>query len=155
MKRTTVVALVAILVLVAASGAYAWGGRGGRGMAAQGTPGAMGPMMMRGAVPGAPDGSAFPMMGGWGGMMGGRHMMGGMHGRGMTGWWGSIEIPQEIRDKQVEMQKLALDMQAEIQKRPLDRAKVEELYKRRVELRNELGGWMMKQRLDMVEKLQK
>ena len=139
--KKTIGAAVLILVLAAAGSAFAYGGSRGRGMAGQGMMGDNGVCggsgMMRG--------------------MGGRGMM---HGGGMmracTGIPGtSVEIPQEIRDKQVEMQKLSVDMRAEMQKKPVDRAKVEELYKKRVELRNELGGWMMKQRLDMVEKLQK
>lgn len=148
MKRTTIFALVAILVLAVAGGAFAWGGRGDRRAAPRETSGQRPPMMQNemGFKRGMQQGNPRMM----------REMRcRGMHRGGMMGVRARIEIPQEIRDKQVEMQKLALDMQAEIQKRPLDRAKVEELYKRRVELRNELGGWMMKQRLDMVEKLQK
>jgi hypothetical protein len=59
------------------------------------------------------------------GVCGGSGMMRGMGGRGMmhgggmmracTGIPGtSVEIPQEIRDKQVEMNKLRLDMRNEI-----------------------------------------
>ena len=174
MKKTTVFALVAVLVLVAASGAFAWGGRGGRGMVAPGTAGTTAPMMMRGmAAPGATDGAAAPMMGrgmagrgmaGRGGMtanpqmmkgMRGRGASGGMAGRGMMSVWANVEIPQEIRDKQTEMQKLSVEMHAEMQKNPVDRAKVEDLYKKRVELRDALSGWRMKTKLDMIEKLQK
>ncbi len=67
----------------------------------------------------------------------------------------SVEIPQEIKDKQTEMAKLSLEMRNEMGKKPIDRTKIEELYKKRVELRNELSGWRMQQRLDMIEKLQK
>lgn len=169
MKKTTIFMLVAVLVLGAASGAFAWGGRGGRGMGAPGTAGTTAPMMMRGmAAPGATGGAAVPMMGrGMAGRCGmqanpqtmrgmrGRGASGGMGGRGMMSAWANIEIPQEIRDKQAEMQKLSVDMRAEMQKKPIDRAKVEELYKKRVELRNELSGWRMKAKLDMIEKLQK
>ena len=174
MKKTTIFALVAVLVLVAASGAFAWGGRGGRGMVASGTEGTTAPMMQRGmAAPGASGGAAVPMMGrgmagrtanGRGAMMGNQQMMkgmrgrgasGGMGGRGMMSVWANVEIPQEIRDKQVEMQKLSVDMRAEMQKKPVDRAKVEELYKKRVKLRDAFSGWRMKTRLDMIEQLQK
>ena len=174
MKKTTIFALVAVLVLVAASGAFAWGGRGGRGMVAPGTEGTTVPMMQRGmGAPGATGGAAVPVMGrgmagrGMAGRsdmpanqqmmkgMRGRGASGGMGGRGMMGAWANVEIPQEIRDKQVEMQKLSIDMRAEMQKKPIDRAKVEELYKKRVELRDALSGWRMQQKLDMIEKLQK
>ena len=149
MKKTTIFALVAVLVLVAASGAFAWGGRGGRGMVAPGTEGTTAPVMMRGmAAPGATGGAAVPMMG--------RGMAGRTaNGRGMMSVWANVEIPQEIRDKQTEMQKLSIDMHAEMQKKPIDRAKIEELYKKRVELRDALSGWRMKTKLDMIEKLQK
>ncbi len=174
MKKTTIFALVAVLVLVAASGAFAWGGRGGRGRAVQGTPVTTGPMMVRCiAAPGATDGAAAPMMGrgmggrgmaGRGGMTANPQMMrgmrgcgtgGGMAGRGMMSVWANVEIPQEIRDKQTEMQKLSIDLHAEMQKKPIDRAKIEELYKKRVELRDALSGWRMKTKLDMIEKLRK
>jgi hypothetical protein len=125
------------------------------------------------AAPGAAGGADVPMMGrGMGGRgmagrcgmtanpqmmqgMRGRGASGGMGGRGMMSVWANVEIPQEIRDKQVEMQKLSVDMRAEMQKKPVDRAKVEELYKKRVELRDALSGWRMKTKLDMIEKLQK
>ncbi|MDI9370663.1 MAG: hypothetical protein GX181_07795 [Synergistaceae bacterium] len=141
MKRTAVFALVAILVLAAAGGAFAWGGHGGRGSSNRGMPGQSGTMMQKG-------------MGFSGGAQANSQMMG-MRNRGMMGMWANIEIPQEIRDKQVEMRKIAIDMQAEMRKNPIDRAKIEELHNKRVEMRNELGGWMLKQRLDMIEKLQK
>lgn len=157
MKKTTIFALVAVLVLVAASGAFAWGGRGGRGMVAPGTAGTTAPVMQRGMVaPGATGGAALPVMGrgmaGRGGMHSNPRMM---QGRGMMSVWANVEIPQEIRDKQTEMQKLSIDMHAEMQKKPIDRAKIEELYKKRVELRDALSGWRMKTKLDMIEKLQK
>ncbi len=40
-------------------------------------------------------------------------------------------------------------------KKPIDRTKIEELYKKHLELRNELSGWRFKQKLNMIEKLQK
>ncbi len=157
MKKTTIFALVAVLVLVAASGAFAWGGRGGRGMVAPGTEGTTAPVMMRGmAAPGATGGAAVPMMGRGMARRGGMHSNPRMmQGRGMMSVWANVEIPQEIRDKQTEMQKLSIDMHAEMQKKPIDRAKIEELYKKRVELRDALSGWRMKTKLDMIEKLQK
>ncbi len=81
-------------------------------------------------------------------------MEGHRFGGGRMGMWASVEIPQEIRDKQAEMGKLSIDMRNEMGKNPIDRSKIEDLYKKRVELRNELSGWRMTQRLDMMEKLQ-
>lgn len=130
-------AMTFVLVLVTASGAFAWGGYGTRGMYNPGmmNQGMMNQRMMASGAPG---------------------MVRGMAGRGMMGTaWASVEIPQEIRDKQVEMQKLRVDLINEMNKNPLDRAKVESLQKRNFELRDELSNWFMKQRLDMIEKLQK
>ena len=130
-----------ILVLAAAGSAFAYGGSRGRGMAGQGMMGDNGVCggsgMMRG--------------------MGGRGMM---HGGGMmracTGIPGtSVEIPQEIRDKQVEMNKLRLDMRNEISRKPIDRSKIEALHRKHSDLRNELKNWRLKQQLDAIEKLQK
>ncbi len=89
---------------------------------------------------------------------GSRQMMGrrGNFGNsGRMGMWASVEIPQEIKDKQTEMAKLSLEMRNEMGKKPIDRTKIEDLYKKRVELRNELSGWRFQQRLDLIEKLQK
>jgi hypothetical protein len=173
MKKTTIFALVAVLVLVAASGALAWGGRGGRGMALPGgADGAAAPRMMRGmASQDSADGATAPVMrrgmagrgsrscfaapGATRGMRSSRMMKGGTAGRGTMSVWANVEIPQEIQDKQAEMQKLSVEMRAEMQKNPVDRAKVEELHKKRFELRDALSNWRMQQRLDMIEKLQK
>ncbi len=173
MKKTTIFALVAILVLVSAGGAIAWGGRGGRCLAFPGgADGTAGPRMMRGvASQDATEGSEAPVMrrgmGGRGsrncgansemmrGKRGSRMMKGGVAGRGTMGGWANVEIPQEIQDKQAEMQKLSVEMHAEMQKNPIDRAKVEELHKKRFELRDELSNWRMNQKISMIEKLQK
>lgn len=177
MKRMsgTIAAVVCAAVLLTAGSALAWGGRCGR--TAGGQQGMMnqqnvqtqfqpGQRMMN---PGTNPRMAGPManrrMMGRGGNFGGRCTAGNqqqMMGRrgnfgnsGRMGMWASVEIPQEIRDKQTEMAKISLEMRNEMGKKPIDRTKIEELYKKRVELRNELSGWRMKQRLDMVEKLQK
>lgn len=158
MKRMsgTIAAVVCAAVLLTAGSALAWGGRCGR--TAGGQQGMMnqqnvqtqfqpGQRMMN---PGTNPRMAGPMAN--------RRMMGrgGNFGNsGRMGMWASVEIPQEIRDKQTEMAKISLEMRNEMGKKPIDRTKIEDLYKKRVELRNELSGWRMKQRLDMVEKLQK
>ena len=148
MKRTTIFALVAILVLAVAGGAFAWGGRGDRRVAPRETSGQRPPMMQNemGFKRGMQQGNPRMM----------REMRcRGMHRGGMMGVRARIEIPQEIRDKQVELMKLSIDMRAEMQKNPIDRPRIEEIYNKSVALRNELDGWRMKQRLDMIEKLQK
>ncbi len=170
----TIAAVVCAAVLLTAGSALAWGGRGGKA-----TGGQQGMMNQQNAQtqfqpgqgrmnPGTNPRMAGPManrqmMGrrgnfGNSGPAGNQQMMGrrGNAGNsGRMGMWASVEIPQEIRDKQTEMSKLSLEMRNEMGKKPIDRTKIDELYKKRVELRNELSGWRMQQRLDMIEKLQK
>ena len=98
-------------------------------------------------------GRHFMMGGRSSGFTGGRNAMGGMGSRG--GIWNNVEIPQEIRDKQAEMGKLSIEMRNEMWKKPMDRAKVEELFKKQTALGNELSEWRMKTCLDTIEKLQK
>ncbi len=157
--------LVVAVVLVTAGSAFAYGGRGRQPMGAQGMPNQAGNQMMmqqqmQQQMPGQWQAGSQQMRGQGrsGHKMGGRRssaMMGQMQGGGRMGMWAAIEIPQEIRDKQAEMGKLSIEMRNEMGKNPINRSAIEELYKKRVELRNELSGWRMKQRLDMMEKLQK
>ena len=158
MKRMngTIAAVVCAAVLLTAGSALAWGGRGGKA-----TGGQQGMMNQQNAQTQFQPGQRMmnpgmnPRMAG---PMANQQMMGrrGNFGNGgRMGMWASVEIPQEIKDKQTEMAKLSLEMRNEMGKKPIDRTKIEELYKKRVELRNELSGWRMQQRLDMIEKLQK
>ena len=137
-------AVTLILVLAAAGSAFAYGGSRGRGMC---NPGIMGdngayggPGMMRG-------------MGGRGIWACGGGMMGGCACTGLP--QASVEVPQEIRDKRVEMKKLRIDMQNEISRKPIDRSKIEAIQKKHSELGNEVSVWFLKQQLDAIEKLQK
>jgi hypothetical protein len=176
MKRMngTIAAVVCAAVLLTAGSALAWGGRGGKA-----TGGQQGMMNQQNAQtqfqpgqrmmnPGMNPRMAGPManrqmMGRRGNFgnncpAGSRQMMGRMGNfanSGRMGMWASVEIPQEIKDKQTEMGKLSLEMRNEMGKKPIDRTKIEELYKKRVELRNELSGWRFQQKLNMIEKLQK
>lgn len=38
----------------------------------------------------------------------------------MSSAWASVEIPQEIKDKQVEIQKLRINLMSEMNKKPFD-----------------------------------
>ena len=173
-------ALVGILVL--AGSALAWGGPGG-GKGMMGRPDSQN--WNQGNRPWNQDGRQWnqdgrqwnqdgrkwnrgsPMGRGYYHHQGGRRGMGTSHRRGGPFMMGSrgfcgpmamgnwVEVPQEIRDKQVEAYKLSAEMRNEMGKIPVDRAKIEELYKKSLDLRNELSGWRMKQRLDLIEKLQK
>ena len=148
--------LVLAIALVTAGGAFAYGGQG-RGT--QGMPNQPGGQMMQQHMPGQWQAGPQQMQG----QRRGGHRMNGrgcssMQGQNFGGrrmrMWGNIEIPQEIRDKQAEMGKLSIEMRNEMGKNPINRSAIEDLYKKRVELRNDLSGWRMKQRLDMMEKLQ-
>ena len=86
-----------------------------------------------------------------------------MHGQGMHGNWGGagscfvgtdIEMTQDIRDKLTEAQKTAIDMWAEMNRTPVDRAKVETLRMRHRELRNAVSDWCFNQRFEATEKVQ-
>ena len=152
--------LVLAVVLVTAGSAFAYGGQGRQPMGARGMPNQAGNQMMQQQMPGQWQAGSQQMQGQrkGGHRMGGRgcsSMQGQNFGGRRTGMWANIEIPQEIRDKQTEMRKLSIDMRNEMGKNPINRSAIEDLYKKRVELRNELSGWRMTQRLDMMEKLQK
>lgn len=137
MRKLIVAAVIVFVLGIMATSVFAYGGRCGKGG-------------MGGGMMGAGQGFANCPAGG-AGMMGGMGMMRGP-GRGQNP---NFEIPQEIRDKQVEMQKNAIDLRSEMYKRPVDRTKVEALQKRNLELRNEISSWFMQQELDSIEKLQK
>lgn len=182
-KMSGIIAAAALVgILVLAGSAFAWGGpRGGQGMMSRPD----GRSWSQGSKQWNQDGGQWnqgnrqwnqggrqwnqgnrqwnqggrqwkkgaPMGGGYYHHQGGRFMMG---NQGFCGPMGMrIEIPKEIQDKQTEAYKLAQEMGNEMGKKPMDRAKVEELYKKRLDLRNEISLWRMNQRLDMVEKLQK
>jgi len=160
-------ATVLVVVLLTAGGAFAWGGRDGKNFGPRSQADGQ-RWEQRGAGRGMMDcARGSRMMGRTDGKrsfgsMGDRQMMGRMGSRrgnfgnsDRMGMWASVEIPREIRDKQAEMGKLSIDMRNEMGKKPIERSKIEELYKKRVELRNELSGWRMQQKLDMIEKLQK
>ncbi len=70
------------------------------------------------------------------------------------GMWASVEIPRKSRTSRPKWRNSPRD-ENEMGKKPIDRTKIDELYKKRVELRNEFFGWRFQQRLDMIEKLQK
>jgi len=163
-----ILATVLVVVLLSAGSALAWGARDGKNF---------GPRSQEGGQMWEQNASGRGMMNNMNGpRMSGRRSCGQMHGRdggsrmgnrqmssrrgnfensGRMGMWASVEIPQEIKDKQAEMGKLSIDMRNEMGKKPIERSKIEELYKKRMELRNELSLWRMQQRLNMIEKLQK
>ncbi len=63
-------------------------------------------------------------------------------------------MPQTIKDKIAESQKLMIDMRAEMEKSPIDRARIMRLREKNVKLRQEISDWTFSQRLDRIEKTQ-
>lgn len=63
------------------------------------------------------------------------------------GKW-NAEMPQNIRDKQVEAEKLAIDLRAEMSKPQIDKAKALEIWKKKQALHGEISEWRFAQRLE-------
>ncbi len=61
-----------------------------------------------------------------------------------------FEAPQAILDKQVEADKLRIDLQAEMNKPQIDRAKVLEIWKKHHVLRGEIAEWFFTQQLEWM-----
>lgn len=62
----------------------------------------------------------------------------------------NFDIPQDIRDKQVEADKLRIDLRAELSKPQIDKAKALEIWKKHRALRNEISEWFFTQRLETM-----
>lgn len=76
-------------------------------------------------------------------------------GRGAYDDLRGIELPRKIRDKQAEMNRLRDEIGKEIARKPIDRPKIEALFKKRFQLRDEISKWFVKQHLDALEKAQR
>ncbi len=61
------------------------------------------------------------------------------------------EMPQEIRDKEVEAQKLRIDLGNVLSKKPLDREKAVELSGQIDKLRQDVRTWRFEQKLNDIE----
>lgn len=65
------------------------------------------------------------------------------------------EMPQEIRDKEVEAQKLRIDLGNVLCKKPLDREKAVELEGQIGKLRQDIRAWRFEQKLNRIEEFNK
>jgi len=82
--------------------------------------------------------------------------MGGMHAGRMMKHAGRLnadrmnvnEIPQEIREKFAEAQKIMIDLRTELGKNPIDREKALELHSKHRALMQEICDWRFTQMLD-------
>ena len=124
-------ALATLLVVVLATGAFAWGGQGGYG---------------------GRRGGGMGSCGFGGGMMGGYGM-----GQGYRQADGTIapytmpngtKIPENIIAKMNEMQKLNVDLRAAMYGNTIDKAKAKALFQKQQALRNELSNWFFEQYLN-------
>ena len=130
MKKILFAAIVCVCVAVAGTAmAEAYGGRG--------------------------HGGRHYRTGGYGGMgMGydsnfyGGH---GYHEGCRFGGSGGVDVPKDILDKRVEAEKVAIDLRAELSKRPVNRAKALELYKKHQTLRLSISDWCFQQRLNAAQ----
>ncbi|MCR4818550.1 MAG: hypothetical protein K5841_06295 [Fretibacterium sp.] len=63
------------------------------------------------------------------------------------------ETPQEIRDKEVEIQKLRIDLRNVLSGNPLDRGKAAELSGQIDKLRQDVRTWRFEQKLNRIEEV--
>ena len=86
----------------------------------------------------------------------------GMHrpglGRGYRGhgWdgrmgWNAVDMPEALRAKAVEMEKLHVDLRDVLSRTPIDRDKALELHGRIVQIHQEIGAWRFAQRLEAID----
>lgn len=72
-----------------------------------------------------------------------------MPGGRSNGRW-AADVPQEMRDKMVEAEKLKIDLRAEMSKLQVDKAKAMEIWKKHRALKNEIAEWSFAQRLEQM-----
>ncbi len=61
-------------------------------------------------------------------------------------------MPQEIRDKVVELEKLKIDLDEALTKRPINKAKAIEVHAKMQAVRNDLAAWRFERKLERLEK---
>jgi hypothetical protein len=61
------------------------------------------------------------------------------------------QVPQEIKDKWAEADKLAVDLRLELGKNPINRGKVLELRAKRRALKQEISDWHFNEKLNALE----
>lgn len=66
----------------------------------------------------------------------------------------SPDMPDEIRTKKADAAKLRIDLDNIMTKKPLDKAKALEVYKKLAELETEVRVWRFSKKLDRIEKLE-
>ena len=127
-------ALATLLVVVLATGAFAWGGQGGYGGRHGGGMGSCGF-----------GGGGFGMMGGYGMGQGYRQADGTLAPYTLPN---GTKIPENIIAKMNEMQKINVDLRAAMYGNTIDKAKAKALFQKQQTLRNELSNWFFEQYLN-------
>ena len=82
---------------------------------------------------------------------GGRGWMGRMGEMG-DGWgWNAADMPEDIRAKANELEKLRIDLRDALSRTPIDRAAATRLHNRAMQLEQEIGMWAFGERMDRIE----
>ena len=76
------------------------------------------------------------------------------HG-GDKGMMFTPDMPEEIRAKAVDAEKLRIDLRAAFAKKPLDKAEILDLFAKIQKAENEVEAWKFAQRVDRFEEFQK
>lgn len=86
------------------------------------------------------------------------HQVHGRNGRGYRGhgWdgrmgWNAVDMPEALRAKAVEMEKLHVDLRDVLSRTPIDRDKALELHGKIVQIHQEIGAWRFAQRLEAID----
>lgn len=61
-------------------------------------------------------------------------------------------MPQEIRDKVVELEKLRIDLDEALTSRPINKAKALEVHAKMQAVRNDIAAWRFERKLERLEK---
>lgn len=80
-----------------------------------------------------------------------QHRMDWMGHRGQWNGINSSNMPDEIKAKFEEMQKVSSELMTELQKRPLDKDKVMSLYNSKNTLQQEISNWRFNQYVDSLK----
>ncbi|MBQ6772798.1 MAG: hypothetical protein IJP48_01925 [Synergistaceae bacterium] len=62
------------------------------------------------------------------------------------------DMPQEIRAKAVELEKLKIDLEEALTSKPVNKAKALEVHKKMQTLKNDLDDWRFERKLEFIEK---
>lgn len=67
----------------------------------------------------------------------------------------SPNMPQEIRAKVVELEKLKIDLDEALTSRPINKTKALEVHAKMLKVRNDISAWRFERKLERLEKMTK